>query len=378
MTTLRHQEPDRVPFDLGSTGSTGINADAYARLRQGLGLPERPVVLTDIKQHLALVEEDVLARLEVDTRGVQRRSGSSFHVKLSEDADSYYYTDEWGITYRKPKVGGLYFDIVRSPLAGARTAADVEKHPWPNPLDEARMGGAAAEAERVARETEACIVVGCMFSGLLEMGCWLRGFEEFYLDLATGSAVGEAILDKLTELKLTYWGALLPRLGENVDVVRQGDDYGQQQGLLISREMYRKYFFPRFRQIFATMKKTAGKKVFTFFHCCGAIRELIPDFIEGGVDILNPVQVNARGMDTKELKREFGADLSFWGGGVDTQHVLPHGNEREVREEVRRRIDDLAPGGGFVFATVHNIQGDVPAENIMAMWETYRHQRAYR
>jgi uroporphyrinogen decarboxylase len=378
LTTLRHQEPDCIPFDLGSTGSTGINADAYARLRRRLGLAERPVVLTDIKQNLALVEEDVLARLEVDTRGVQRRSGSSFHVRLSEDAGSYYYTDEWGITYRKPKAGGLYFDIVRSPLAEARTAADVERHHWPNPLDEARIEGVAAEAEQVARETDACIVVGCMFSGLLEMGCWLRGFEEFYLDLAMGSAVGEAILDKLTELKLAYWGALVPRLGENVDVVRQGDDYGQQQGLLISRETYRKYFFPRFQRIFAAMKKTAGKEVFTFFHCCGAIRELIPDLIESGVDILNPVQVNARGMDTKELKREFGRDLSFWGGGVDTQQVLPRGSEREVREEVRRRIDDLAPGGGFLFATVHNIQGDVSAGNIMAMWETYRSLRAYR
>lgn len=377
MTTLHHQEPDCIPFDLGSTGSTGINADTYVRLRALLGLPEHEPVLRDIKQHLALVGDDLLARLEVDTRGVQRKSGSSYHFELTEDADSYFYTDEWGITYRKPKEGGLYFDIVHSPLADARTVADVENHSWPDPVDEQRIGSSVAEAERVARETDACLVVGCMMAGLLEMGSWMRGFENFYMDLAMGSTVGEAILEKLTEIKLGYWGALLPRLGENVDVVRQGDDYGGQDGLLISRDTYRKYFFPRYRTILEFMKKTARKDVLTFLHSCGSVRELIPDFIECGVDILNPVQVSAANMDTKELKDEFGRDISFWGGGIDTQRVLPRGSEQEVRDEVRRRIDDLAPGGGFVFATVHNIQGDVPPENILTMWDTYRELRDY-
>ncbi len=377
LTTLRHQEPDRIAFDLGSTGSTGINADTYVNLRKLLGLPERETVIRDTKQHLALVEDDLLERLEVDTRGVQRKSGSSYHFELREDADAYFYTDEWGITYTKPKDGGLYFDIVNSPLAEARTVADVENHPWPDPVDEARIGSSVAEAERVARETDCCLVVGCMMAGLLEMGCWMRGFENFYMDLAMGTAVGEAILEKLTEIKLAYWGALLPRLGGNVDVLRQGDDYGGQNGLLISRDTYRKYFFPRYRTIFEFLKKTAEKEVFTFLHSCGSVRELIPDFIECGVEVLNPVQVAAAGMDTRELKREYGRDIAFWGGGVDTQHVLPRGSAEEVRDEVRRRIDDLSPGGGFVFGTVHNIQGDVPPENIMTMWETYCKLRGY-
>ncbi len=377
LTTLRHQEPDRIPSDLGSTGSTGINADTYVKLRRLLGLPERETVIRDTKQHLALVEDDLLERLEVDTRGVQRKSGSSYHFELREDADAYFYTDEWGITYTKPKDGGLYFDIVRSPLADARTVADVENHPWPDPVDEQRIGSSVTEAERVARETDCCLVVGCMMAGLLEMGCWMRGFENFYMDLAMGTAVGEAILEKLTEIKLAYWGALLPRLGGHVDVVRQGDDYGGQNGLLISRDTYRKCFFPRYRTIFEFLKKTAEKEVFTFLHSCGSVRELIPDFIECGVDVLNPVQVAAAGMDTKELKREYGRDIAFWGGGVDTQHVLPRGSAEEVRDEVRRRIDDLSPGGGFVFGTVHNIQGDVPPENILTMWKTYRQMRDY-
>ena len=165
MTTLRHQEPDRIPFDLGSTGSTGINADTYVKLRALLGLPERDVVICDVKQHLALVEDDVLERLEVDTRGVQRKSGSSYHFQLEEDADCYFYTDEWGITYKKPKAGGLYFDIVGSPLAGARTLADVENHPWPDPVDEQRISSSVSEADRVARETDGCLVVGCMMAG---------------------------------------------------------------------------------------------------------------------------------------------------------------------------------------------------------------------
>jgi len=377
ITTLRHQEPDRIPFDLGSTGSTGIDVQSYVQVRRLLGLPEREPVVRDVKQNLALVEEDVLERLEVDTRGVQRKSGSSYHFELTEDVDAYFYTDEWGITYRKPKVHGLYFDIVHSPLADARTVADVENHPWPDPVDEQRIGSSVAEAERLARETDCCLIVGCMMAGLLEVACWIRGFENFYMDLGMGSAVGEAILEQLTEIKLAYWGALLPRLGQNVDVVRQGDDYGGQEGLLVSRGTYRRYFFPRYRRIFEFLKKTAQKEVFTFLHSCGSVRELIPDFIECGVEILNPIQVSAAGMDTKELKHQFGRDLTFWGGGIDTQHVLPHGSADEVRAEVGRRIDDLAPGGGFVFAAVHNIQGDVPPENILTMWETYRQRRDY-
>ncbi len=159
-------------------------------------------------------------------------------------------------------------------------------------------------------------------------------------------------------------------------IVSEADDLATQRGLMMSKEMYRRFIFPCHQRLFAHIRKQARSRVYIFYHSCGAVRPLIPTLIEEGVDILNPVQVSAEGMDTAALKRDFGKELTFWGGGVDTQHVLPRGTPQQVRDEVRRRIDDLAPGGGFVFSTVHNVQADVPPENYLAMWEELRRIQA--
>jgi len=202
----------------------------------------------------------------------------------------------------------------------------------------------------------------------MEMGQWLRGYENFYCDLAGDRPMAEALCDKIIELKMLYWDRALPLLVDLVDVIQEGDDYGSQRRLQVSPEAWRGMFKPRLRQLLAHIKSLAPHAS-VFFHSCGSIREILPDLIEVGVDALNSVQVAAAGMDSAELKREFGEDLTFWGGGVDTQRVLPTGTLQEVRDEVRRRIYDFAPRGGFVFAAVHNIQSDVPPENIMAMRE---------
>ncbi|NQT84988.1 hypothetical protein HQ563_18380, partial [bacterium] len=185
------------------------------------------------------------------------------------------------------------------------------------------------------------------------------------------------LLDKVMEVKWDYWDIILDIVGENVLVISEADDLAGQNGPLISPKLYRELIKPRHTQLFSMIKKKAKSRVYIFFHSCGAVRELIPDLIESGIDILNPVQVSAAGMDTRELKREFGKDITFWGGGVDTQYVLPRGNRQEIVDEVRRRIEDLAPGGGFVFSAVHNIQGDVPPENIMIMWEALQKYGGY-
>ena len=175
----------------------------------------------------------------------------------------------------------------------------------------------------------------------------------------------EEYLERYLEFKLEFWDNLLEQIGDMVDVVCESDDLGTQEATWISKDMYRHLIKPRQKKLFSFIKRRAEVKV--FLHSCGSIYDFIPDLIETGVDILNPIQVSAAKMDTAKLKREFGKDLVFWGGGIDTQKVLPYGTKQEIEDEVKKRIDDLAPGGGFVFATVHNIQEDVPPENIVAM-----------
>ncbi len=233
------------------------------------------------------------------------------------------------------------------------------------------------EFARQVRAEGRAFVLGSISAGFLEMGQRLRGYENFFCDLRWNQPLVEALCDKVLEVKMRYWAKALALLGEWVDVVQEGDDYGGQHGLLISPQLWRAIFKPRLHQLFSHIKRCAPH-VAIFFHSCGSIYEIIPDLIEVGVEALNPVQVAAANMDSRKLKREFGDSVTFWGGGVDTQRVLPYGTPQEVRDEVRRRIDDLAPGGGFVFAAVHNIQADVPTENILAMLEAVREFGRYR
>src|SRR6185369_935594 len=184
------------------------------------------------------------------------------------------------------------------------------------------------------------------------------------------------IMDKVLEMQIAYWDKMFSTIGDNIDVAATADDFAGQTDLLISPRTYRRLCKPRHKALFDFIHSHSRAKV--FFHSCGAIRAVIPDLIEIGCDILNPVQVRATGMDSAELKREFGRDIVFWGGGVDTQRVLGEGTPQQVREEVKRRVTDLMPGGGFVFNTIHNIQPNVPVENIIAMWETLREYGVYQ
>jgi uroporphyrinogen decarboxylase len=176
-------------------------------------------------------------------------------------------------------------------------------------------------------------------------------------------------MDKLLEFHIGYWDAILTRVGKYVQVIVLGDDLGTQDNLFVSPEIFREFIKPRYIKLINSIKSKADVKV--LLHSDGAIRELIPDLIEVGIDILNPIQVTARGMgDTKSLKEEFGEEIVFWGGGCDTQKILPFGKPEDVRREVKRRVSDLKPGGGFVFAPVHNIQPEVPIENVLTLYET--------
>jgi uroporphyrinogen decarboxylase len=217
---------------------------------------------------------------------------------------------------------------------------------------------------------EYCVVLGScgMSVGLLQTVQWLQGFEDSFANLAGNRAFIHKLVDKIAELDLEFWDAFLPEVGQYIDVILYADDFAGQNRLLMSVDMYRDYFKAGYQQIFRLIRRKAPN-IHILFHSCGAVYDLIPELIELDIDILNPVQVSAADMDTKRLKKEFGNDITFWGGGVDTQRILPYGTPQQVKDEVKRRIDDLAPGGGFVFNTVHNIQHDVPPENVMAMHE---------
>ncbi|MCK4307910.1 hypothetical protein KAW50_06785 [candidate division WOR-3 bacterium] len=273
-----------------------------------------------------------------------------------------------------PKKKGLYYDLVGSPLKDAKIE-DLGDYPWPNIKDPERIKGLKEKAKSL-HEKDYLLTIERITGGFFEASFWLRGFEDFYCDLASNPDYACALMDKLLELEMEYWDLLFSEIGDYIDVVLTANDLGGQDGPMISLEMFKKYIKPRMKRLNSFIKKKKPD-VFIFFHSCGSVYDLIPDLIETGIDILNPVQVNAKNMDTKRLKKEFGDVLTFWGGGVDTQEILPNGTPQQVKDEIKRRIDDLAPGGGFIFATVHNIQPDVPPGNIMAMWEALQEYGKY-
>lgn len=375
LAALNHQEPDRIPIDLGSTQVTGIHVIAARGLRAALDLPPIEPVLCDVIQQLALPEDDLLRRLDVDTRGLFPLNSHNWQVREVPAGDYWRYEDEWGITHHRPRPDGLYYSIVRVPLEGPEiSASDILNHAWPDLGDPRRVEGLREQALAFRAQGYA-VVLKDAFAGIFEMAQRIVGMQELLIMMATDEALAGVLFDKLLELKLAFWEMALPRLGDVVDVVTYNDDYGTQQSQIISPAMFRQQLKPRVRTLFERIKQLAPHTR-QFFHSCGNIRPLIPDYIEIGAEVLNPIHIRARGMDPAALKRDFGAEVAFWGGAVDTQDVLPHGTPQQVRDDVWRNLDALAPGGGYVFNTVHNIQADVPPANILALWDALREYQA--
>jgi len=376
LLSLNHKEPDRVPFDLGGTVVTGINVKAYRQLRKYLGLPEIEPEIVDIFQQVAKVDDDVLEKLNVDVKNISPRSSATFQIQIKDGGEYWYFYDEFHIGWRMPKDNGLYYDMFEHPLAGDHiTEADVDKFDWPDPLDPARFIGLKEAALKVRDEEKRAVVVGSMSAGIMEVYAWTRGFKDYFTDFAGNQKLVEKFMDRILEMQIAYWDRMFDTIGDAIDVAGTADDFAGQHGMLISPRTYRKLAKPRHKELFDFIHKRSNAKI--FFHSCGSIRPVIPDLIEIGCDIINPVQVSADGMDSAELKRDFGKDMTFWGGGVDTQRVLGTGTPQDVREDVKRRLNDFMPGGGFVFNTVHNIQGNVPIENIIAIIETVQECGVY-
>jgi uroporphyrinogen decarboxylase len=374
LDALDHREPDRIPFDLGSSIETGITVQAYDRFIDFMKLKEEPdetlfnlyMDTGSFKQ----IPENILRHLKVDTRGALIQLPSEPEPRLESEGETLFAWDEWGVKWAKPE-SSYYMDPVEHPLSGELSRERLAKFHWPDPAQPGRFSGLREEAERMRKS--GCAVMFSLYGlGLWEVAWMLHGLEQTLVDMMLQPVLMEELLDRITEFQTRLWENTLETVGDNVDICLHSEDLGTQNGPIMSPALYRRFLKPRQTKLFSHIKKAAKKEVKVLLHSCGSIRALIPDLIETGIDALNPIQVRAAGMDTKELKRQFGKDLCFWGGGVDTQEILPHGSPAEVRDEVKRRIDELAPGGGFVFAAVHNIQPDVPPENILAMWEAFQ------
>jgi uroporphyrinogen decarboxylase len=356
LAAMAHREPDRVPIDVGGTSFSTIIGQAYERLKAHLGTASETRYMKR-KSRSALLDEGVARRLQADTRPLLVGGPDGWQDVYSEDGS---FRDEFGVVWRK--AGDGHYAPTGNPLRDA-TLADLEAFPWPDPLNPGRTRGLREQARRLHEGSEYAVVLSLPV-GFVHLSQYLRGYEQWLMDIVLDPALLDAVMDRALEWWLALAGAVLDEVGPYVDVVAFGDDVAFHDRPMVDLGRYRRLFKPRHRKMIDLLKSKSEARV--LYHCCGAVRPLIGEFIDIGVDALNPVQVSSAGMDTRLLKAEFGEQICFW-GGIDTQRALPWGTPDDVRAEVRRRIGDLAPGGGFVLAPVHNIQEDVPPQNILAM-----------
>jgi len=367
LAVINREVPDRHPVDFGGSPASGINLYAYQRLKRHLGLPG-PVRVQTERSLLAWPDDAILELLDVDLRLVVAHTAEDSGERGVFDevvyAASAEYTDIWGVVRRRPPRGHYY--VVHSPFEkDDLTLADLEAHPWPSPK-KTDVAGLRREAERLRRDTDCALVVhvpGRLFS----LGQFMCGFANWLVQLKVNPEFCEALLDRGLDIQLAMAEETLKAVGEAVDILYLADDYGMHTGPLISPQLFRRIFKPRMARLIRFLRERSRARI--AFHSCGSVYALIPDFVDVGVEILNPVQVSAADMDTARLRREFGHQLVFW-GAVDSQQVLPHGTPAEVRAEVGRRVRDL--GSGFIPYSVHNIQAEVPPENILAMVNAIR------
>lgn len=372
-SALRHEETDRLPIDLGGTVVTSIALSTYAALRDYLRLPQREIRVLELVQQIACVDDDVMEILGADVIPVFANPPSGAETVISSGEDgSESFLDDFGATLRKPP-GCLYFDWQAFPLPEPSLEALADM-PWPDAANAARYDGLRARVQQLrAASDKALFSIAPCGHDLFNQLFRVRGMENGLMDLLAEQEFAEAFLDRLCDSICTAQTLFLQEVGDLIDVHFAADDLSGQNGPLIAPDLWRALIKPRQARIMATIKAHTNAPI--FYHSCGAVTEFLDDLIDIGVDILNPVQVSAAGMESGALKQRYGKRLSFWGGGCDTQRVLPYGTPAEVRAEVQRRIADLAPGGGFIFNPVHNIQAQVPPENVVALFETAREYR---
>jgi uroporphyrinogen decarboxylase len=381
-TSLNHKEPDRVPYDLAGTTVTGISKKAYVRAMEYKGWsPEYEMKGIDPIQQIVTPVGEMLKQLKSDTRRIGARRIPDFEQIVSVNNGIWELTDIWGCNWRMDESKDYYFNQVSYPL---QNFSSIEEG-----LQKYRIPEIGRHADLIRSDLskqfqnieDFAIVADRNCAGLTETSLRIRGYENWYMDTVLDPVGVEKLLDLVLEYKFDYWNLLIDWLLEHnlqnrVNVVSECDDLGTQTSTLLEPEYLRRTVIPRFASLWSHIKARMPH-IKIFMHTCGSIRELLPDLIEAGLDIYNPVQFTATNMELEGLKRDFGKDLVFWGGGVNTQSTLRNARPEQVRDEVKKILDIMAPGGGFVFAPVHNIQEDVPPENFWAMWDTLMDEGKY-
>ena len=397
--SINYREPDKVALDFNGHRSSGIAVQTYKKLRDYLGLEPSPLYVYDVIQQLAVVEDDVLDLFGVDVYQL----GCDYYKKddywkdwLLEDGTCCMIpafvdieeTDEGNIirgdndqVISIQKKGSLYFEQTYFPYAGIEESklpdisysldqvmwSKIGSPPAPAGFDKEGLKEWEQAAKRLRGSTDRAIYGG--FGGkLFEISQFLFRIDNFYIELASNPKKIHNFLDKLVEFHLSNLEKFLSAVGSHIDIIGFGDDLGMQTGPQISPKAYKEFFKPR-HSILWNRAKEIYPHLKVSLHCCGSIYSLLPDLIEAGLDIINPVQTSAKDMGLKGLKKEFGKDMVFWGGGCDTRYILPYASTKEVKEHVKKNISIMQPGGGFVFQQVHNILANVPPENISAMFE---------
>ena len=370
LRTIELKEPDRVPIDLGSTHVTSLVAPAYERFKEHLGVTSETMVVDNLSQ-VVVPDESILERFDVDFRMVAP-GAVNFRGALSGEKGGDSITTEWGFTYSRPE-GGHYYVSDPTFKSDPPSIKELEEFDWPDPTEPNRVKGLREAAEKLHRETDYAATL--YFPGrVISMGQFTRGFATWFEDLLVHQEFAGALMDKGLDIQLEMGRRMLEEVGDNVDILYIADDFGAQTGPLLSPDLYRKMIKPRQKRLFDFMKSHSNARIMV--HSCGSVNAFIGDLIDMGVDAINPVQVSAKDMEPDKLKREYGDKICFW-GGIDTHQVLPFGSPDDVREEVKRRIEVLGPGGGYVCTSVHNIQKEVPPENICAMLEAAREFGVY-
>jgi uroporphyrinogen decarboxylase len=361
LASLNHEEPDRVPLDFGGLLAS-INVYTYEDLVAALGLQpdDSEAIISREWSNVPKPAESILEDWGIDFRRVWLGGPDNFIPVVDDEEHSF--VDEWGLTWKRV---GRYNEFVKPPLAGAGLS-DVLRYPFPDPSDPGRYRGVREWAERLYRQTNCAVVAGHSMFGVFELGCWLCGFNDFLPRLAIDKKFVHAFFERVLEVQKEIVGRYLELVGPYVQMVETADDLGQQYNSFVSPEMYREMIKP-YHKAYTRFIKEKAPHAKVFMHSCGSIHNLIPELIDNGVDILNPVQPTAANMEPWRLKRDFGNVLSFH-GGIDVVEVLPKASAAGVEEFVGRTIAEFAPGGGYILAASHNIQDDTPCANVIAMY----------